>query len=122
MKSEPETLGVSEENKRAHATYQTRSAATFSGLENERAWEAATQLLQQRWDRATFETWLRPTTVLPSEGDSLRIGVPSSYVYDMLTFRLKTRCHSRGLRGDRAEDDGGVSRVAGGKGSRAIRR
>lgn len=52
------------------------------------AWEAATKLLERRWDRASYEAWLRPTTYLRCENDTFVVGVPDSYVFDMLSHRL----------------------------------
>ena len=52
------------------------------------SWTAAAELLKRRWDRASYETWLRPTTFLRCEGDTFVVGVPDSYVFDMLAHRL----------------------------------
>ena len=52
------------------------------------AWKAAAKLLERRWDRASYEAWLRPTTYLRCENDTFVIGVPDSYVFDMLAHRL----------------------------------
>ena len=52
------------------------------------AWESAYHQLELQWDRANFETWLRPTQFLAIEADTFIIGVPNSYVCDMLQHRL----------------------------------
>ncbi len=53
-----------------------------------KAWKSAINLLELKWDRANFETWLRPTQFLSLEVDTFVIGVPNSYVCDMLQHRL----------------------------------
>jgi chromosomal replication initiator protein len=52
------------------------------------AWKAATNLLELRWDRANFETWMRPAQFLSVEADTFVVGVPNSYVCNMLQNRL----------------------------------
>ncbi len=52
------------------------------------AWNAAAKLMARRWDRASYEAWLRPTSFLRCEGDTFVIGVPDSSVFDMLSHRL----------------------------------
>jgi chromosomal replication initiator protein len=52
------------------------------------AWKSAYNQLELQWDRANFETWLRPTEFLSAEADTFIIGVPNSYVCDMLQYRL----------------------------------
>lgn len=52
------------------------------------AWQAAAKLLERRWDRASYEAWLRPTTYLRCENDTFVVGAPDSSVFDMLTHRL----------------------------------
>ena len=52
------------------------------------SWNAAAELMKRRWDRASYETWLRPTTFLRCDDDTFVIGVPDSYVFDMLAHRL----------------------------------
>ena len=53
-----------------------------------KAWKSASDLLELRWDRASFETWMRPTEFLKFEANTFIIGVPSSYIGDMLRHRL----------------------------------
>ena len=53
-----------------------------------KAWKSASDLLELRWDRASFETWMRPTEFLRYEANTFVIGVPSSYICDMLRHRL----------------------------------
>lgn len=52
------------------------------------AWKSAYSQLEIQWDRANFETWLRPTEFLSVEADTFIIGVPNSYICDMLQYRL----------------------------------
>ena len=52
------------------------------------AWKSAYDQLEIRWDRANFETWLRPTEFLTVEADTYIVGVPNSYICDMLQYRL----------------------------------
>jgi len=53
-----------------------------------KAWEETAGLLELQWDRASFDTWMRPTEFLGCEADTFVVGVPSSYVCDMLKHRL----------------------------------
>ena len=53
-----------------------------------KAWKLATDLLELRWDRAVYETWIRPTEFLTFEANTFVIGVPNSYICDMLRHRL----------------------------------
>lgn len=53
-----------------------------------KAWKSATNILELKWDRANFETWIRPTQFLTVEADTFVVGVPNSYVCDMLQHRL----------------------------------
>ena len=57
------------------------------------AWNEATNLLELRWDRANYETWLRPTEFLQVEADRYVIGVPNSTVGEMLSQRLCDDVH-----------------------------
>lgn len=52
------------------------------------AWKSAYNLLELKWDRANFETWLRPTQFIGVEADTYIVGVPNSYICDMLQHRL----------------------------------
>ncbi len=52
------------------------------------AWKSAYNLLELKWDRANFETWLRPTQFIGIEADTYIVGVPNSYICDMLQHRL----------------------------------
>ena len=53
-------------------------------------WNAAAKLIARRWDRPSYEAWLRPTSFLRREGDTFVVGVPNSYVFDMLSHRLRS--------------------------------
>ena len=52
------------------------------------AWKSTYNQLELQWDRANFETWLSPTEFLSVEADTFIIGVPNSYICDMLQYRL----------------------------------
>ena len=51
-------------------------------------WSAVLAQLRGQMSPATFDTWMRPTTGLDLSGDTLVIGVPSSYAEDWITQRL----------------------------------
>lgn len=52
------------------------------------AWSTTLDRLELRWDRASFETWLRPTEFLRFDANRLVIGVPNSTIGDMLSRTL----------------------------------
>ena len=52
------------------------------------AWSTTLDRLELRWDRASIETWLRPTEFLRFEANRLVIGVPNSTIGDMLSRTL----------------------------------
>jgi chromosomal replication initiator protein len=52
------------------------------------AWNAAYNQLELQFDRATFDTWLRPAVFLGYDGTLFAIGVPNSYARDMCQHRL----------------------------------
>ena len=84
------------------STQETGSPSALAGPDKEaRAlWQAALSELELQMTRATFDTWLKPTTPLVWESDgstasvngSTRIvlGVPNGYVKDWLENRLLT--------------------------------
>ncbi|HQZ69734.1 MAG: chromosomal replication initiator protein DnaA [Anaerolineae bacterium] len=51
-------------------------------------WQAVQTELRSKMSPATYDTWLRPTIGLDISGDSLVIGVPSTYAEDWITQRL----------------------------------
>ena len=51
-------------------------------------WQAVLAQLRGQMSPATFDTWMRPTVGLDLSGDTLVIGVPSSYAEDWITQRL----------------------------------
>lgn len=53
-------------------------------------WQAALGELQLQMTRDTFNTWLKPTTVISYEDGTLIIGVENGYVKDWLSNRLST--------------------------------
>ena len=53
------------------------------------AWKAAVDLMKRRWDRASYETWLRPTRFIRRQDDTVVIGVPDGHVFDMLAHRRR---------------------------------
>lgn len=52
------------------------------------AWSAAYNQLELQFDRATFDTWLRPAVFLAYDENVFVIGVPNSYARDMCQYRL----------------------------------
>lgn len=52
------------------------------------AWKSAYDQLEIQWDRANFETWLGSTEFIAVEADTYIVGVPNSYICDMLQYRL----------------------------------
>lgn len=52
------------------------------------AWKSAYAQLEIQWDRANFETWLGSTEFIAVEADTYIVGVPNSYICDMLQYRL----------------------------------
>lgn len=58
-------------------------------MNSQDAWASAYHQLELQLDRPTFDTWLRDTVLLRSEGNTLFvIGVRNDYVRDMLQKRL----------------------------------
>lgn len=53
------------------------------------AWRTAYSQLEIQLDRGTFNTWLRSAWLYKIEGRTLTVGVPNSYVADMLNHRMK---------------------------------
>ncbi len=51
-------------------------------------WQAVLSQLRGQMSPATFDSWLRPTVGLELNGDTLVVGVPSSYAQDWITQRL----------------------------------
>jgi chromosomal replication initiator protein len=52
-------------------------------------WQLALGELQRQMTRPTFETWLKPTQGLSVDGDTLVVGVPTTYAKDWLDKRLR---------------------------------
>lgn len=52
------------------------------------AWKTAYTQLELELDRASFDTWLKPTEFIGMEADTFFISVPNSYIRDMLQHRL----------------------------------
>ena len=58
-------------------------------MENvEKVWQAALGELELQMTRATFNTWLKPTTVLSYDRENFVLGVPNAYVKEWLENRL----------------------------------
>ncbi len=57
-------------------------------MDASRAWEAALGDLQLQMAKATFDTWLKNTTVISYEDGTFVIGVPNAYAKDWLRYRL----------------------------------
>ncbi len=54
----------------------------------EKVWQAALGELEMQMTRATFNTWLKPTTVISWDQDDFVLGVPNAYIKDWLENRL----------------------------------
>ena len=57
-------------------------------MDAKRAWEAALGELQLQMTKATFDTWLKNTSVIAYEDNTFVIGVPNAYAKDLLRHRL----------------------------------
>ncbi len=57
-------------------------------MDAKRAWKAALGELQLQMTRATFDTWLKNTSVISYEDGTFVIGVPNAYAKDWLRHRL----------------------------------
>lgn len=59
-------------------------------MEAQEAWNAAVRQLEMILDRASFDTWVRPTQFLHYNAPekTFFIGAPNTYARDMLQFRL----------------------------------
>jgi chromosomal replication initiator protein len=56
----------------------------------EKIWQAAAGELELQMTRATFNTWIRPTTVISWDRENFVLGVPNGYIKDWLENRLYT--------------------------------
>jgi chromosomal replication initiator protein len=56
----------------------------------EQAWQAATGQLQMEMPKASFDTWVRDTTLLAYEDGAFVIGVSNAYARDWLENRLSS--------------------------------
>lgn len=56
----------------------------------EQVWQAALGELQLQMTRATYDTWLRDTTLVSSDDDTFVIGLKNAYARDWLENRLRT--------------------------------
>lgn len=57
-------------------------------MQPEQAWQAATGQLQMEMPKASFDTWVRDTTLLAYEDGAFVIGVKNAYARDWLANRL----------------------------------
>lgn len=57
-------------------------------MDPKRAWEATLGELELQMTKATFDTWLKHTTLLSYEDGTFVIGVPNAYAKDWLKHRL----------------------------------
>lgn len=57
-------------------------------LTNGQVWEAAQAQLQMQMTAATFDTWIKDTTLISVEGDTYVLGVQSAFAKDWLENRL----------------------------------
>ena len=56
----------------------------------ESIWNAALGELELQMTRATFNTWVKPTTVISWQEDNFVLGAPNGYIKDWLENRLHT--------------------------------
>ena len=59
-------------------------------MKAEQIWQAALGELQLQMTKATFDTWVRDTTVISYEDGSFIIGVHNGFAKDWLENRLLT--------------------------------
>ena len=57
-------------------------------MQADQIWQAALGELQLQMPRATFDTWVKPTSVLSHEDGSFVIAVPNAYAQDWLQTKL----------------------------------
>lgn len=57
-------------------------------MKPDQIWQAVLGELQLQMNRATYDTWLRGTTLISSENDTFVIGVENAYIRDWLENRL----------------------------------
>ncbi len=57
-------------------------------MQSEQIWQAVLGQLQMEMPRATFETWVRDTTLVKYDNDAYVVGVPNAYAKDWLENRL----------------------------------
>lgn len=57
-------------------------------MKADQIWQAALGELQLQMTKATFDTWVKPTSVISYEDGSFVIGVPNAYAQDWLQARL----------------------------------
>ena len=53
-------------------------------------WTAALGELELQMTKATFSTWVKPTTVISWQDDNFVLGAPNGYIKDWLENRLHT--------------------------------
>jgi chromosomal replication initiator protein len=58
-------------------------------MQSEQVWRAALGQLQMEIPRATFDTWVRDTSLVTQEDGTYVIGAPNAYAKDWLENRLK---------------------------------
>ncbi len=54
----------------------------------EKVWNAALGELELQMTRATFNTWVKPTTAIAWDGETFVVGAPNGYIKDWLENRL----------------------------------
>ncbi|HZY44835.1 MAG TPA: chromosomal replication initiator protein DnaA [Anaerolineae bacterium] len=57
-------------------------------MKSDQIWQAALGELQLQMTKATFDTWVKPTSVISYEDGSFVVGVPNAYAQDWLQTRL----------------------------------
>jgi chromosomal replication initiator protein len=57
-------------------------------MQSDQIWQAVLGQLQMEMPRATFETWVRDTTLITQEDNAYVVGAPNAYAKDWLENRL----------------------------------
>ena len=58
-------------------------------MQSEQLWQAVLGQIQMELPRATFDTWLRNTTLVTHEDGAYIVGAPTAYARDWLDHRMK---------------------------------
>lgn len=64
--------------------------SAYTGLKPSQIWQAAQGELQMQMTRATYDTWVKPTSVIGYSDNRLTIAVPNDYTKEWWDTRLMT--------------------------------